>query len=203
MKSQTIVSGFDPNGPFGGLFLPPSFLKRIKETRFRQEWKLSLAQYAKMMGRKFPFYQRGTIGHFQSTIIPSSIPGGNVVLNLHFFSFFNVSGTHNNDVRFGVDGSLDEVEDLSLIDQPGEWWDGQPQAAIGFQYEVRALSAGKVGTWSTFAANDNTWITIDLSRTWGVTQDGEKLTSATFEIGPEGVESADDTGFIQCQVTQI
>ena len=73
----------------------------------------------------------------------------------------------------------------------------------GNQYEVRALSAGKSGTWTTEAALDDIWIQISANRTWGVTATGAKLTSATFEIGPDGTSTADDDGFIQCEVTNV
>jgi hypothetical protein len=45
MGSRTIITGFDPAGPIAGMLLPPAFIKRQKETRFKQEWRMSLQQY--------------------------------------------------------------------------------------------------------------------------------------------------------------
>ena len=200
--SHLIIRDFDPAGLFAGLILPPMFLKRCAETRFKQEWKLTLSQYTAMM-HKGPKRQRGSI---RLALAATAVTGGAVVVNTRFFAFNNVSGEHSDRVRFKTDGETTEVEDTTEIGGAGgEWWSAEPVTGIGSSHEVRALAAGKVGTWTTSAAADDTWITMNANREWLVTATGPtpKTTSATFEVGKDGVESAEDSATIQCAVTFV
>ena len=198
-KSQTIITGFDPEGPFAGLFIPPCLIKRQRETRFKQEWRLTLDQYAALMrGFVGPKRQRGSI--IISTIgVQQGGPSGNVVLTAHTDAYFGLQpDTGTAGFSFQNDGGLDRIEESNII---GEWWSNQPQANIGNSYEVRALSAGKTGTWSAAAASDNIWTTITGIKTWSITSSGFKDTSATFEVGLDGVESALDSATLTADVT--
>jgi hypothetical protein len=210
MGSQLIITGFDPNGPFGGLILPPSMRKRQRETRFVQEWKLTMQQYVALMNPfKGPRRQRGNFAMFPAgtTAGKHVVPAGNVVLNAHTgagqFEDTTPSGTAGCAASFETDGTLWERNDIEIdVEQSGEWWDNEPVTGVGDFYEVRALSTGKTGTWSSQAASDDTWITITSTRQWKVTKgspNGSKTTTATFEVGPDGVESADDSAAITCR----
>ena len=174
-RARTILSGFDPEGPFAGMVLPAALRKRQRETRFIQRWR---------------WKQRGSI------IMASmgTAKGGLVILTAHTdtqtrtFPAGAVAG-----FEFQRQGTLGRNE---LADISGEWWDDEPETTIGDSYEVRALSAGKVGVWDNIAAAaDDVWITMTATRFWrnqrvGI---GTDTTSATFEVGKDGVESALDS----------
>lgn len=208
-KAQTIVTGLDPNGVFAGLWLPPIFRKRQKKTRFRQEWQLTLEQYLAMMrGRPIPpkRKQRGSIILSTCGVVSGGGGGDSVVVNVHFFANAQASGTHTSAVRLKTNGELTGVTDGAEDGGAGgEWWSAEPVASIGDSYEVRALSSGKTGTWSTAAAADDIWVTMTANREWEVsaTNPTGKTTSAVFEVGPDGVESADDSALISCAVTFV
>lgn len=203
-KSQVIITGFDPVGPFAGLLLPFQFLKRQNETRFKQEWHLTITQYLQLM-REFvgPRQQRGSIqmGAAGSMSVVGGV-FGLVVVNAHAFESLATSGTALSGVEFQTNGEMYETQDPGAdVQQDGEWWSAEPITGIGNINEVRALSSGKVGTWSNAAASDDAWITINSAREWNVTKGapvGSKSASATFEVGPDGVESADDSATISC-----
>lgn len=198
-KSQVIISSFDPAGPFAGLILPPCFRKRQSETRFRQEWRVTLAQYLQLMrGFTGPCRQRGSIILASSGAAGLGGPTGNVVLTNHLDDYFGLQpDTGTAGFSFQNDGGLDRIEDANIS---GEWWSNEPQANIGDNYEVRALSAGKSGTWTVSAAADNIWVTINALRTWYIQSSGFKNTSATFEVGLDGVESALDSATLTADI---
>lgn len=184
------VHGYDPEGPFADLLLPPRFRARVKETRFKQRWTLTFAQYAQMMREfKGPKHQRGNLRLLMRVLGGA---GDMVVLTNHTDTDLVFSGTAIAGFRFSGGGTLLLVDDA---DPPGEWWSAGFTPAIGDDYEVRALSAGKVGTWTNSGAADNTWVTMTAERRWDVEQSsiGTKTTSATFEVGLDGVESALDS----------
>lgn len=203
-KSRIQIVGFDPSGPFAGLLLPRRLVQRQKETRFRQEWRLTLRQYVALM-REFvgPARQRGSIilASFGSTS-GGGVPAGNVVLSTHFFDAFAPLGTALSGVQFQNDGDLLERQDPGVdAVSAGEWWDNQPVSGVGDFFDVRALSSGKVGTWSVAAASDNIWTAITSNREWNVQRGaptGVKTTTATFEVGPTGEATADDAAAITC-----
>jgi hypothetical protein len=210
MGSQVIITGFDPNGPFGGMILPPSMRKRQSETRFKQEWRLTLAQYVAMMRPfKGPKFQLGMLsgGSVKRSGAVSGPPAGNVVLNAHTgagqFEDPGAPVTTGCAASFENDGQLWERLDVAVDqEQAGEWFDNEPISGVGDFYEVRSLSTGKTGTWSSQAASDDTWITITSTRQWKVIKaapNGSKTCTATFEVGPDGVESADDSAVITCR----
>ena len=200
MSSQTIITGFDPKGPFAGMILPPAFRKRQKETRFKQEWRLTIAQYLALMRVfKGPRKQRGSF--YAGVIATSPKPSGvaSVVLNAHFFNSDGFSGTITSGVEFQNDGELYEIDsEFGNVQQNGEWWSNEPQASIGNSYEARHLSSGKTGTYSSEAAAANVWITLTSNRQWNVQRSasGTKSCTATFEVGLDGVESALDSAII-------
>lgn len=174
-RTRTILSGFDPEGPFAGMVLPEALRKRQAKTRFIQRWR---------------WKQRGSI----IMVSMGTAEGGIVVLTAHtdtdlkIFPLGAVAG-----FEFQRDGTLGRTQ---AIDIAGEWWSKEPDTTIGDGYEVRALSAGKVGVWdNTAAAADDVWITMTSTRLWrnqrvGI---GTDTTSATFEVGLDGVESALDS----------
>lgn len=203
MNSVT-VQGFDPDGPFAGMILPRPFRRRCKETRFKQEWKLTLAQYAQMIrGFKGPKRQRGNL-LLLAAILPSgggTTPGPSVVLTgpKFFMGSQPVAGSITVGARFDTDGGLTEADNVNGDTAvPEEWWTAEPDPGIGSSYEVRALSAGKTGAWDASAAADDVWITISANRTWSntATVTDIRTTVATFEVGLDGVESALDSAQI-------
>lgn len=205
MSSQTIITGFDPEGLFAGLILPPAFIKRQSETRFKQEWRLTLAQYAALMNSfKGPKRQRGS--YYANVLKVLSSAAGTVVITNHSFLADEFSpGSVTSAVQFRNNGQLWELDNGfgSDTEQNGEWWSDEPEASIGDGYEVRALSGGS-GTWGAAAAADNVWITITVSRTWSVTETTPVSTtfaSRTFEVGLDGVESALDSAVISCRAS--
>jgi hypothetical protein len=198
MSSQTIIEGFDPLGPIASLILPPRFRKRQSETRFKQEWKLTVAQYLVMMREfKGPKRQQGVV------CAAGIFGGGVVVLTNHSVTDVDVGASATSGVRFVTDGTLEEREGgsyFAVAGSSGEWWSEEPISGIGSTHEVRALSAGKTGTWSASGAADNVWATLSSNREWNVFEDGGGINtaSATFELGNDGAESADDSAVLTC-----
>lgn len=205
-KSQATLTGFDPAGPFAGLVLPDRFRKRQSETRFKQRWTLTLEQYWAMMAERYEMrskrwiplrrWQKGFICAASANAVPQ---GGSVNLTAHSITDSRVgAGTARATIRYGTDGGLDGLR-LFGSDSTfsGEWWSDEPETDIGDTHEVRSLSAGKSGTFSTSAAADNTWITITTDRDWTKETTGLLTTvSATQEVGEDGVESALDSATI-------
>jgi len=204
-KSQIKISNFDPQGVFAGLVLPLRFRHVQKKTRFKQEWRLTLAQYAQMMGEfKGSRCQRGTIMLMGGGMMIGSASGF-VVVNAHVFTAI-VNGPVTSGVRFEQDGELHKIDSAAGdVQQDGEWWSDEPEPSIGDNFAARHLSAGKIGTYSNEAASANTWITITASRIWDVDSplDDTKSCDATFEVGPQPSGPADDSGFIELTATDL
>ncbi len=206
-RAQTIVTGFDPAGPFAGLLLPPRFLKRQSETRFIQRWKLTHAQYAALMREWVgPKRQRGSVQMGAAGALAAAGSGGGsaptVFIQAHNITDQRFSaGTARSDFGFQLNGELWSRRQVGSDTQfAQEWWSDEPETNIGNSYEARHLSAGKIGTFTTSAAVANTWITMTTTRTWGVTRtsSGNKSCTATFELGDDGAESADDSAVLTC-----
>ena len=103
---------------------------------------------------------------------------------------------------FQTTGLLQERRDnpLSTTDIAGQYINIQPVTDIGDDWEVRALAAGAMFGWSSAAALDDIWITMTAARLWEITQTviGNRTVFRTFEVGPDGVESAEDSAAITC-----
>ncbi len=197
-KSLVIATGFDPEGPFAGLLLPPAFLARQRETRFKQEWRLPRAIYHLAMGH--PHYQRGSIGHASSVVSAAAPPAGTVFLTGHTVSDFSIGpGASDARIVFYNNGQL-EADRLGIgnVFFSGQWWTDEIEASIGDSYEARHLSSGKTGIYDVEAAVADAWITLTSNRSWGVIQssNGTDTCTATFEVGLDGVESALDSAAI-------
>lgn len=200
-KSQLIISDFDLAGAFAELILPPAFRQRQKETRFKQEWKVTFAQYAKLMrgfiGSK---RQRGSIMIMGGGMMVGAA-GGFVQLTAHTVNQFRATaGNADAWFEFQNDGELWAMRNIdSDVQFSGEWWSDEPETSIGDDYAVRHLSSGKTGTYNLFeAAVADTWITATATRSWGVRRSiqGIKTTAATFEVGPEPSGPADDSAVL-------
>lgn len=209
-RTQAIVTGFDPDGPFAGLLLPPRFIKRQRETRFKQRWTVTSAQYAALMREGYelrlkrwvpmPNKQRGSIqmgsagAHAAAAV---SVPSGIVGLSAHTVTDQRFdAGTAEVQWQFLSNGQLWINRVVGSNSQPNnEWWSLEPDTGVGVDYETRHLSAGKIGTFSSEAAAADAWITIGSTRNWAVTRTstGTKSCTATFEVGDDGAESADDS----------
>ncbi len=207
MTSRVIATGFDPAGPFGYLILPARFRQRCKETRFKQEWKLTWEQYIHLMrgwaGLPGRYHQRGSVSAFAYGTVAAAAPpaGGAVVMTDGTWTKTLAGQNTNAGVTFQPDGGTDELGPLiddRTAHQAGEWWSDEPEADIGSSYDVRALSVGKTGTWSSAAAADDTWIQISAERIWrnvvaGKASPTSKQTIATFEIRDTGSGGALDS----------
>lgn len=215
-KVQTIITNFDPAGPFAGLLLPPRFRKRQSETRFKQRWQVTLEQYLALMHEGYNLhlkkwlplqrYQRGSIMIGAAGAMAAAGAGGIggfVVLTAHSINDFAVSGTATAQIDFENDGELwGRRAILSDLQYTGEWWSDEPEASIGDSYAARHRSSGKIGTYSFEAAAAENWITITGTRSWGVSKSaptGFKSCDATFECGPQPSGPADDTAFIELE----
>ena len=126
--------------------------------------------------------------------------GGQVVLNAHTVADTGFGANARAAISFRSDGLLRGERDNAPgnVDYNGEWWSLEPETGIGSSYEGRHLSTGKTGTYSNEAAAADTWITFNLIREWDVVQTttGTKFCTATFEVGADGAESADDSAVI-------
>jgi len=221
MASRTIISDFEPDGLFEKIILPPVFRSRIRETRFKQEWKMPAWKYRilrmgwngegdplkwlfqYMRGFKGPKFQRGNFAMFPVGITAVG-DVGNVFLTNHGVTHTNGGGIARSGVEFTTDGGLDESEALVNVGliTSGEWHTNEP-SATGSNYEVRARALGKVGSWAVSAAADDTWIQISTDRGWSnvrvaKSSPGTTTTSATFELGDNGASSADDSATLTC-----
>lgn len=198
MSSLVNISGFDPEGPFAGLILPPRFRERQKETRFKQKWKLTLQQYAAMMREfKGPRWQRGIV---IATTVYSGAAGPSVVLTAHSATAISIDPNDATcQIRFDTDGGLTHIRTPgSDPTYSGQWWSDEPEASIGSSYEVRAV--GSSAAWTVAAAADNIWITITGNRGWTINRSspGVSNVNASFEVGLDGVESALDSATMTC-----
>jgi hypothetical protein len=201
-KSQLIISDFDPAGAFAELILPPAFRQRQKETRFKQEWKVTIPQYIQLM-REFvglPKRQRGIIQMMGGGMMVGGAEAF-VQLTAHSVSEFrDTAGVADAWFEFQNDGELWGMRNISADAQyPGQWWSDEPETLIGDDYAVRHLSSGKTGTYNLFeAAVADTWITATATRSWGIRRSiqGVKTTVATFEVGPQPTGPADDSAVL-------
>ena len=143
--------------------------------------------------------QRGSIIMAAGSL--STTATGVVVLTAHTVFDEHILSATDAAIRFDNDGGLHGIRTIEANETyTGEWWSDEAEADIGDSYEVRALSTGKSGTWTTSAATDDIWVTLTSNKTWGVSAPGLgfKQTSATFEVGLDGVESALDSATITC-----
>lgn len=216
-KTQTIITRFDSSGIFAGLILPSRFRKRQSETRFKQCWNITYAEYFLLMRKRYsltlkrwvstPRYQRGSIqiGASGAMAAAGVVASGNVVLTAHNFLAIT-NGPCTSGVRFETDGQLFEINSVTgEVEQDGEWWSDEPAVSIGSSYAVRYLTAGRVGTWTFEAASADNWVTMTPNRIWSVDSplDTSKTASATFEVGPQPSGPADDSAVIECIADDI
>ena len=214
-KTRIQIAEFDPFGPFGMFFLPPRLIQRQKETRFKQEWNVTGAQYNQLMNERYcvhskrwmPLrkYQRGSVSVFAHGTIAAAGGGGgggDVVLTNHTLSSTDLGALVTCRVRFNSDGTLEHDDDGTIVDvQSGEWHVDEP-SATGADFEVRYLSVGDSGdAYTAPAAAADTWIRIDVVRSWGLNIFAKfaplsKTHTSTFEIGAYLASSADDSGVI-------
>ena len=220
----TIERDSDPRGLFAALTMPPAFYKRVNETRFKQEWRLSMFQYwclkrgwsgfgdpwtffrmylALMKPFKGPKRQRGTFHMFPagSTAVLNAgavvFTGPKLIVDTEFSPVSPVADAR---ISFENDGELKGVRlNQTDINYTGEWWSAEPEIGIGSSYAARYISGGS-GTWDTSAAAVNNWITISTTRQWGVTRTatGSESANATFEVGPQPSGPADDSAAVTC-----
>lgn len=114
MRSEIIISNFDPQGPFAGLVLPKWVLDvvRYNDThRFKvREW-------------KGPRFQRGSVGvSVFANAAQQGAGGGAVELTNHTLSSFDFGALVTCRVVFQSDGTLVHDDDGTLTDvQAGEW----------------------------------------------------------------------------------
>lgn len=203
MATRLSIEGLDPNGVFAEWVFPERFRKRVGETRFKQEWKMSLAQYVAMMREfKGPRKQRGII------CAAAVFGGARVVLTNHSLSQDNPSALCTSGPAFETNGTLNEVgPEVTTFTavQAGEWWSAEPETSIGSNYDVQRLSSGATGNYSTTLAAD-TWYQISEQRLWRVTVIAKNAPdidtgSSTFEIRATGTGSALDSAVITAQAT--
>lgn len=152
----------------------------------------------RIWGRKR--FQRGIIC---ATAVFSA--GGFITISGEVVSVTGPAGSIVAGIRFNTDGSIDKRENsvYTQVD-PGEYWSNEPETGIGSNYDVRALSAGKTGTWSQAAEIDDTWIQISANREWVVLRftAGTKQCIATFEMRNTGSGSALDDAVYDCTATR-
>ena len=208
-KSYSEAS-FEPGGLISRMILPPRFRKRQAETRFKQRWVISTAQYLALMAERFkgPRYQRGNILIGSAAAMAAGgggAAGGSVVITNIGLYETNPGFNTWNGIRWNDDGSIDErgygTGDYAQV-HLGEWWSDEPETDIGDSYDVRALSGGS-GSWNGAAASDNTWIQIGIPREWFVQVLGKFSpdiisASRTWEIRDTGSGSALDDAVISC-----
>ncbi len=213
MAAQAIITrDSDPAGLIARMTMPPAFYKRVNETRFKQEWLLTHFQHLclklgwdgegdpkQWMMREFkgPRFQLGMLSGMGVKRAQQAAPVGNVQIGAHSLTDERFSaGTADARIQWQNDGQLWAFRQVgSDFEYPLEWWSLEPETSVGNDYECRHISTGKTGTFSVQAAVANTWITITTGREWGVTRSstGSKSCTATFEVGDDGVESADDS----------
>jgi len=199
MSSRVTVSDFDPNGLFAEFILPPRFRKRQSETRFKQEWRLTFAQYIAMMQEfKGPFKQRGIV--MAAAVMGVTDDNQGLQLTDHSATATDAT-TATCDIRFRRNGEMSHVRspDANIV-YTDEYYIGQPASQVGDAYELQAMSVGKIGTWTSTAVADDTWTPITGNKSWTVDQlvTGTKTTSAVFQIGLDGTSSPLVSARIEC-----
>jgi len=222
MGSQGIITrDSDPAGLIARLTMPPAFYKRTNETRFRQEWVLTHFQHLclrlgwdgegdprhwMMSVFKGPKFQRGMLSGMGVKRAAWAAPAGNVSITAHSLldSRFD-AGTCDARIQWQTDGQLWAFRQVgSDFEYDAEWWTTEPETSIGDGYECRHISSGKTGTYNVAeAAVADTWITITSAREWGVQRviTGTKSCTATFEVGVDAAESADDSAVFTTSAT--
>ena len=202
-REQTIASrvtyeGLDPNGPLAGFVLPT--------------WALPVVRYndrSRFKIREFngPRYQGGMLqgGSVKRTLAAG--PTGNVAISTHSVSDLDPGASATSGFQFRTNGELYEQDGAGFpVQFAGEWWSEEPDTGIGGSYEVRHLASGKTGTYNHLeSATADTWITISSSRTWAVrnSSGGTSTTAATFELGDDGAESADDSATLTATANNL
>ena len=113
-------------------------------------------------------------------------------------------GPYTVGIRWRSDGSITVIQGPSEPQaNPRQWWSDEPVTGIGALHEIRALSAGAVGSWDTAAAADDTWISIASNRLWSFSDTVSRTVSRTFEIRRIGTTApvGSDTGTADLEVT--
>lgn len=201
MASQLIITGFDPEGPIAGFVLPPQFIKRQRETRFKQEWRISRAMYQQIMGQwTGPKHQRGSVS--VTAFVNAAQQGaggvsGSVVITNHTLRHESTGNAVQPTMNWRSDGTF---ASRGVPVQSGEWHDGEP-LTTGADWEVRQVNPSFGDTYFQPAASINIWITIDVERTWALNITAKaapdfKTHTSDFELGVDGAESADDSATI-------
>jgi hypothetical protein len=156
---------------------------------------------------KGPKFQRGMLsGMGVKRAAWAAGDPGNVTISAHTLADNKFSaGTVDARIEWQTDGQLWAFrQQQSDFEYDGEWWSNEPETSIGDDYECRHLSSGKTGAYNaTESAVADTWITITAARVWGVTRSITGTTSceATFEVGDDGAESADDSAIFTMSAT--
>ena len=205
MATRLSIEGLDPNGVFAEWGFPERFRQRVGETRFKQEWKMSIAQYVAMMREfKGPRKQRGII-----CAAAIGYGGDRVILTNHSLSQTNLGpNLVTSGPAFETNGTLNEIGPEATTFtavQAREWWSAEPETSIGSNYDVQRLSSGATGAYSTTLTAD-TWYQISEQRVWRVTVIAKNNPSvasgsSTFEIRATGTGSALDSAVITAQAT--
>jgi len=224
MASRVIIDGISPDGLFAKFTQPKAFRDRVRETRFKQDWRMPGWMYEilqlgwngegdplkwlamAMQSFKGPKYQRGMLsGMGVKRAILGGGGGGGVSLTNHSLSSTDTGNLVTCRVVFQSDGTLVHNDDGTLTDvAAGEWHTDEP-STTGADYEVRYTSASKTGdAYGTPAAAGDTWIRTDADRSWGhaiiaKAAPDSRNSSATFELGDNGTSSADDSATITLQ----
>ncbi|GAF98353.1 unnamed protein product, partial [marine sediment metagenome] len=129
---------------------------RQSETRFKQRWTVTAAQYAALMCEGFelhtrrwlpmPRKQRGSI-ILAGFGVPSAGVSGSVSITAHTLADNRFSpGTIDARIEWQNDGQLFAFRQVgSDFEYNGEWWTNEIEASIGDDYECRHISTGKTG----------------------------------------------------------
>lgn len=220
MKSRLVVSDISPGGLFERFVFPIAFRERIHETRFKQDWRLTkfefaclkmgwdgegdpkqwLTQFAKAFNG--PKKQRGSIILSAFGVQTGAAPSGSVALTNHTLSSVDLGNLVTSRAAFLTTGVFSHTDDgVPTAVASGEWHSDEP-STTGANYEVRYTSASKTGSsYTNPAAAGDTWIRIDLDRSWGhriVAKSSPSAigSGADFELGDYLASSADDSGNI-------
>lgn len=219
-KAEIFIDA-DPRGLIYAAVMPPLFTKRVRETRFKQRWKMCRWHFKLLMlgwngeedpiqfyvrrqqmmhARRFgnPKKQRGTFSMFPAGTTAAAAPSGQVVITNKSYTDFGINETVSCDAQFQTDGEF-WIQRLRNTDVQinGEWWSEEPETGIGSSYDVR--TNGITGTYDIAAASNTVWVQMNLTRTWGVDAGpGFDVSTAvgTFEIRNTGSGGALDTANI-------
>ncbi len=157
-----------------------------------------------MAGKRVPARRRGQRGSIiLAANTPAAASGGIVVLSaVHSFSSTHTAGTTSG-VNWETDGGLTEFDSQGNTDIDGEWWSLEPVGGIGSNYDVEALSVGKINTWTFTGAADDTPVQMNAQRNWGLTVfvEGSLNVTQTFEVQLTGTGAAEDSAVITCTAT--